>query len=123
MMRTKADGNVLSLMYKPFCVMLLLTGLFFLIWLRSSIVTLTYNLRSLEERTMEARKETKVLLVERAKMMSVAKVTSSLRDTVQGENKFGDGGYVTPDRTKVVLVKKSRGPEPYKASLDIRNKN
>jgi hypothetical protein len=123
MMRTKADGNVLSLMYKPLCVMLLLAGLFFLIWLRSSIVTFTYNLRSLEELTMEARKETKILLAERAKLMSFAQVSSSIRDTVQGENKFGDGGYVTPSRTKVILVKKSRGPEPYKTSLEIRNKN
>ncbi|MBI5102886.1 MAG: hypothetical protein HZB33_13765 [Nitrospirae bacterium] len=122
MMRTKTGGSLISMTYKPLCVFLLLAGLFFQIWLRSGVVSLTYNLRSLEERTMEARKETKLLLAERAKLMSLAKVTSSLKDTVSGESRFGDSGYVTPDRTKVVLVKK-KSPEPYRASLEIQGKN
>ncbi|TAN43635.1 MAG: hypothetical protein EPN25_00145 [Nitrospirae bacterium] len=134
MTRTKADGNFASLIYRPLCVLLLLAGLFFMIWLRSSIVTLTYTLRTIEERATEARKDTKKLLAERAQLMSVSKVTSSLQTVAQNttQNKalrtpddrhYVTAGYVTPDRTKVVHVKKDKGPEPYRASLTTGDKN
>ncbi|MHB8881918.1 MAG: hypothetical protein ACYC69_10480 [Thermodesulfovibrionales bacterium] len=131
MTRTKADGNFASLIYRPLCVLLLLAGLFFMIWLRSSIVTLTYTLRTIEERTSEARKDTKKLMAERAQLMSVSKVTSALQTMAQnktlkssdGDMRYMTAGYVIPDRTKVVHVKKSKGPEPYRASLTTGDKN
>jgi hypothetical protein len=120
MMRTKADGNIVSLFYKPLCILLMLGGLFSLIWLRSSIVSMTYNLRDLEERTMEARKDMKILLAERSTLMSVSKVTASLdeqsRHAVSASG-IVENGYVTPDRTRVVMVQKNRTAEPQKASL------
>jgi hypothetical protein len=120
MMRTRADGNIVSLFYKPLCVLLILGGLFSLIWLRSSIVSMTYSLRDFEERTMEARKDMKLLLAERSSLMSVSKVTASLnepfRHTVSAASP-GENSYITPDRTKVVMVQKNRNAEPQKASL------
>lgn len=122
MMRTRADGNIVSLFYKPLCVLLMLAGLFSLIWLRSSIVSMTYSLRDLEERTMDARKDMKILLAERSSLMSVSKVTASLnepfRNTVSGVSP-ADNSYVTPDRTRVVMVQKNRTAEARKASLRI----
>lgn len=120
MMRTRADGNILSLFYKPLCVLLMLAGLFSLIWLRSSIVSMTYSLRDLEERTMEARKDMKILLAERSSLMSVAKVTASLNEPLHNAVSSvspSENGYITPDRTRVVMVQKNRTAEPQKASL------
>jgi len=121
MMRTRADGNIISLFYKPLCVLLMLGGLFSLIWLRSSIVSMTYSLRDLEERTMEARKDMKILLAERSSLMSVSKVTASLDEPYRHAVASAAGpignGYVTPDRTRVVMVQKNRTAEPQKASL------
>lgn len=126
MMRTKANGNIISLLYKPFCVLLMLAGLFSLIWLRSSIVSMTYSLRDLEERTMEARKDMKILLAERSSLMSVSKVTASLnepsRHLVAGSATAPENGYITPDRTRVVMVQKNRTAEPQKASLRMGDK-
>ncbi len=122
MMRTKTDGNIVCLMYKPLCVLLILAGLFSLIWLRSSIVTMTYSLRDLEERTMEARKDMKILLAERSNLMSVSKVTASLSDSSHNEISAVspiDTGYITPDRTKVVMVRKNRTAEPQTAALRL----
>ncbi|MGC2062638.1 MAG: hypothetical protein WA610_06645 [Thermodesulfovibrionales bacterium] len=120
MMRTRADGNIVSLFYKPLCVLLMLGGLFSLIWLRSSIVSMTYSLRDLEERTMEARKDMKILLAERSNLMSVSKVTASLnepsRHAVSAAGPI-ENSYVMPDRTRVVMVQKNRTAEPQKASL------
>lgn len=120
MMRTRADGNIVSLFYKPLCVLLMLAGLFSLIWLRSSIVSMTYSLRDLEERTMEARKDMKILLAERSSLMSVSKVTASLNEPLHNTLTAAgtlDNGYVTPDRTRVVMVQKNRTAEAQKASL------
>lgn len=120
MMRTRADGNFASLLYKPFFVLLILGGLFSLIWLRSSIVSMTYSLRDLEEKTMEARKDMKLLLAERSSLMSVSKVTASLNDSSHHAVSAAaplENGYVTPDRTRVVMVQKNRSAGAQKASL------
>ena len=123
MMHAKTDGYMLSLFYKPLCAVLLLLSLFGLIWLRSSTVTISYDLRNLEEKKAEAIKDTKMLLAERAKLMSLGKIDASFRDNLQGENKLVAGGYVFPDRVRVIHIKTNKGPEPYKASLEIRDQN
>ncbi len=121
MMRTKMDCNMLSLLGKPLCVALLLIGLFGLIWLRSSVTTVAYDLRTLEDKKMDALKETKILLADRAKLMSIEKLDASFRANTQDNGKFAD--YVFPDRTKVVHIARSRGPETYRASLDVGRGN
>jgi hypothetical protein len=111
---------MLSLFYKPLCVLLLLLSLFGLVWVRSSVVSVHYDIRTLEEKRMEAVKDTRLLLAERAKLMSITRVSSSLREQVRGNSEYAMADFVTPDRVKVVHIKKNRGPEPYKASLEIK---
>ena len=108
---------MLSLLDKPLCVALLLIGLFGLIWLRSGVTTVAYDLRTLEDKKMDALKETKILLANRAKLMSLEKIDASFKTNTQGEATFAE--YVFPDRTRVVHIARSRGPETYKASLDV----
>jgi hypothetical protein len=97
----------MTMLYKPFCVALLLAGLFGLIWLRSGIVSTTYNLRELEEKTMAAKRDMKMLMAERANLMAVAKVTASLNSGSGEAPTIAEGGYVTPTRTKVVHVRRN----------------
>jgi len=122
MMRMKAEGSLSSILYKPFFILLLLGGLFSLIWLRSSIVSMTYSLRTLEEKSMEARRDMKVLMAERANLMAVSRVSSTLNNGVHtgaGLGSMAESGYVMPDRARVVTVRKNSSAEPRKASLRI----
>ncbi len=118
MIHTKTSGGVLSLLYKPLCVALLLLGLFGLVRLRSNVVALHYEIRNLEEKKTEAVKNTKLLLAERAKFASLDKIAAAFQDdrgekvvSSAGENLFGN-------RVRVVHVKRNNGPQPYRASLD-----
>ncbi|MDA8082367.1 MAG: hypothetical protein M0024_01770 [Nitrospiraceae bacterium] len=119
MMRTKSDSTFVSLLYKPLCVVLVLAGLFSLIWLRSSIVSMTYSMRELEEKSMAARKDMKTLLAERAHLMAVSRITASLDTPAYGRAKSPEDVYVTPDRTRVVLVRHNTAAEPRQASLRL----
>ncbi len=120
MMRTKTNQNMLSFFYKPLCMVLLLFGLFGLIWLRSNVVSLAYELRSLEEKKIAALKDMKSSLAERASLMSLEKIDASFKGSVQGETVYANSGYVFPDRVRVVHIKQNRRPESLKASLEIR---
>lgn len=122
MMRTKTDGNMVSLFYKPLCVVLLLCSLFGLVWVRSGVVSVHYDIRALEEKRMDAVKDARLLLAERAKLMSITKVSSSLQAPVYGDGRYAIADFVTPDRVKVIHIKKNRGPEPYKASYEKNEK-
>ncbi len=119
MMRTKSDSTFVSLLYKPLCVALVLAGLFSLIWLRSSIVSMTYSMRELEEKSMAAQKDMKTLLAERAHLMAVSRITASLDAPAYGWAKSPEDVYVTPDRTLVVLVIHNTAAEPRQASLRL----
>lgn len=120
MMRTKTNQNMLSFLYKPLCMVLLLFSLFGLIWLRSNVVSLAYELRSLEEKKTAALKDIKASLAERAKLMSLEKIDASFKGSIKGDPVYANSGYVFPDRVRVVHIKQSRKPEALKASLEIR---
>jgi hypothetical protein len=121
MMHMKTDGNMLSLLYKPLCIAFLLFGLFGLIWLRSGTVKVSYDLRNLEEKKMEALKDRKALLANRAQLMALGKVDASFRSTGQSEGAYA-GGYIFPDRVRVIHIKHNKGPVPYRASLEMEIK-
>jgi len=123
MMRTKTNSNMLSLFYKPLCVAFLLFGLFGLVWLRSNVVKVAYDLRNLEEKKMETLKDVKMLLAERAKLMSIEKIEVAFRGNIQKGSVYADSGYVFPDRVRVIHVKRDKGPESLKASFELKNKN
>lgn len=100
--------SMVSYMIKPLFVTLLLCGLFGIVWLRSNFISLEYTISDLENRKADRLRETKMLMAEKASLMSMHKVEKT---TVR------DLGLVFPDRTRVVYVKeRSRGPQ--KASLD-----
>ncbi|MDH5768533.1 MAG: hypothetical protein OEZ31_06195 [Nitrospirota bacterium] len=94
---------------KPLLIALLLFGLFGLVWFRSHVVTLEYNLSDLEKKKIECLKERKMLLAEKANVLSFRKVEASLSK---------NQGFVFPDRIRVIHVKKQKESLPHKASLD-----
>jgi len=88
---------------KPLFVALLLFGIFGIIWLRSNLISLEYTISELENKRMERLRETKMLMAERASMLSIQRVESTA---------VRDLGLVFPDRTRVVYVKDSgAGPQ------------
>ncbi len=122
MICAKTNVNVLSLLYKPLCVVILLSGLFGLIWLRSGVVTTAYDLRNLEEKKMESLKETKILLAERAKLMSLEKIDASFRGNVRGETRLVTGENMFSNRVRVIHIKRNSVPGTYRASLQVPDK-
>lgn len=114
---TKTDSNMLSFLCKPLCVVILLSGLFGLIWLRSGVVTTAYDLRNLEEKKMDSLKDRKLLLAERAKLMSLEKIDASFRGNVQAETKLVAGDNMFSNRVRVIHIKRNSVPGTYKVSL------
>ena len=110
---------MLSLLYRPLCVVLLLLGLFGLIRLRSNVVAINYDIRNLEEKKTEAIKNMKLLLAERSKYASLEKVAASFEDDVRsGEVSNAAGNNLFGNRVRVIHIKKNKGLQPYRASLD-----
>lgn len=120
MIRPKAKTTMLSLLYKPLLVAFVLLGLFGLVWLRSRIVAVNYEIHSLEEKKMDALTDTKLLLADRAKLMSLVKIDTSPKGTSTGR-KYASNEYVFPNRVRVVHVRRSKGVEPYDVSLNIKH--
>jgi len=107
-MRINRSRNIISFMLKPLCVVLLLFAQFGLVWLRSNVTSLEYNISNLEEKNTECLKERKMLFAEKASLQSFESVESSLS---------GNYDFVFPDRVKVIHVKRQKGSLPYNVSL------
>ncbi len=105
---------MMYLIGRPLAVLLLLLGLFGLVWLRSSVTSVAYGIRDLEEKRTAELKESKALLAERSRLMALSNIDYSGRR--QAERKLVSGTFVFPDRINVVHVTRSKGPEAYKAS-------
>ena len=119
MIRTKTDGSMLSLLYRPLCVMFLLLGLFGLILLISIVVAVNYDIRNLEEKKTEAIKNMKLMLAERSKYASLEKVAASFQNDIRGgeiNNTTGDNLF--GNRVRVIHIKKDRNLQPYRASFN-----
>jgi hypothetical protein len=105
-------GNIItSLIIKPFLVATLIILAFGLVYLRSSFVSLEYNLGDLEKKKTQHLKERKMLLAERTNLLSFAKLET---------DRNGESGFVTPDRLKVIYINKQKEHLPYKAALEKR---
>lgn len=122
MMHRKPDVTILSFLYKPFCIAVILIGLFGLIWLRSGTVKVAYQLRALEEKKMETLKEMKMLLAERAQLMSLENIGISMMESRRGDKLYAENRYVFPARTRIIKVTNDRRPEPFNASLQLKRK-
>ncbi len=97
--------GVVSYVLKPFLLLLVLVGVFGLVWLRSSIVTAEYAIGALEKRKAEAMKEAQALRAEMASLLSLKEVD---------ERRLA---LAFPDRERVFYVKRDEGGIPYTASL------
>ena len=109
MIYTGNRRNVVSFIIKPLLIALLLFSLFGLVWLRSHVVTLEYNLSDLEKKKIACLKERKMLLAAKANILSFGKVEASLSK---------NHSFVFPDRIRVIHVKKQKESLPHKVSLD-----
>jgi hypothetical protein len=107
----KQTCSIFSFVLKPFLILLLIIGVFGLVYLRSNFLTLEYSFGELEKKRMSCLKEQKMLLAEKTSLLSFAKMESSRGST---------GGFVLPDRIKVIHVSKGKRSLPYRASLERR---
>jgi hypothetical protein len=103
-----AQKSMVSCFLKPLFVLLLLSGIFGIVWLRSSILTMEYRISELENKRMERLREAKMLVAERAALLSMQKVEKTAVRTL---------GLVFPDRTRVLYVK-GAAEGPLKASFE-----
>lgn len=103
-----AQRSMVSCLFKPLFIVILLGGIFSVVWLRSSILTMEYTISELEGKKMERLREAKMLLAERAMLLSMQKVEKTAVRSL---------GLVFPDRTRVVYVK-GTAQGPLKASFE-----
>jgi len=108
-MTTKGGMNLLSWVCRPILIALLILGVFSLVYLRSSFLKLEYSLGDLEKKKMSYLKERKILLAERTKLLSFARL-----ETSDGDSE----GFSLPNRIKVIHLNKQTGSQPYKVSLE-----
>jgi hypothetical protein len=116
MRRTRKNG-IFSLVFKPLCFVLLLVGLFGMVWLRSSVTSAAYTIRELEDKRSAELKQMKTLFAERSRLMALSNIEIPGQGYSRGERKLVSGTYVFPDRVKVIHVKKTKNPEVYKTSF------
>ena len=95
----------LSYLIAPVLCLMLLSGIFGLVRLRSSVISIEYRIGSLERQKAEALKRQKVLAAELASLLSIQEVGNR------------DIALVFPDRQKVFYVNRDTGGVPYSASL------
>ncbi len=103
--RSKSTG---SFILRLLCVTLLLVGQFSLVWLKSHVLNLEYNISILEKMKANYIKERRLLLAERAGLQSLEKL---------GASAVGNDSLIFPDRVRVIHVKKNKGSLPHKASF------
>lgn len=115
-MRRTKKSSIISLICKPLCMILFLFCLFGMVWLRSGVTSTAYTVRELEDKRTVEIKEMKSLLAERSRLMALANVEFPQRDSAQRGRKLVSGGYVFPDRVKVIHVQRTKGPEVYRAA-------
>ncbi len=102
------QNKMLKFLFKTLGVMIVIGGIFSIVWLRSSIKSLEYRLGNLQIKEQQLIKEQRNLLVKKEGMLSLKKIEHVAM------NKMGFG---FPDRTKVFTVKGRRVPKPFLASF------
>jgi hypothetical protein len=100
--------SMLSHIIKPLFVLFLLGGLFGIVWLRSNFISVEYTISELENKKADRLREAKMLMAEKASLMSMHKVEKTA---------VRNSGLVFPDRRKVVYVKE-RQTGPQRVSLE-----
>ena len=102
----KQKYRFLSWAFRSFLIVLLIVGVFGLVYLRSNYLKLEYCLGDLEKKKMHALREKKILLAEKTSLVTFAKLEAP---------QAGTDGFVLPDRIKVIHVDRQKKYMPYKA--------
>lgn len=102
--------NVLKFYEWILLVSVIIIGLFTVIWLRSAITALEYNIAKLEETKIELLKERKELLAQLATLSSVKRI----------ETLAHKRGLTIPDRRYIHLKKERKTPEVIEVSGTLR---
>ena len=103
----RSGSGVLSYCFKGSACLLVVIGFFGLIWLRSSIRSVQYELGALENEHWGVLRQRMELDADRATLFSAGQIGSVTAEKL---------GMDFPDRTKVFYVKRDRGSIPYEAS-------
>ena len=82
-------------------------GVFALVWLRTTLVNLEYELNELGNQKMELLKERRMVSAEKANFYSVEKIEQVAMEKL---------GMSLPKREKIIFVKRTTGAAPYRAS-------
>jgi hypothetical protein len=87
--------------------LLIVISVFSIVWLRASVTSLEYRLSSLEKVKMEALRDQKSLVAQKAGLMALARVEKA---------DLTGMGFSFPERKRVVYVKSADFNGPYKAA-------
>lgn len=109
---TRTLTEILLFLVKPIIFIILVIYIFGLVYLRSNVTKLEYDIGELEKKKLEYVKERKLLLAKKTNLLSFEKIDMSLNS---------GGEYILQDRLKVIYVDKQRGILPYKTSLKNEN--
>jgi hypothetical protein len=101
--------SFLSLICKPLLIALFVFGVFSLVYLRSSFLNLEYSLGDLEKQKMDCMRERKMMLAEKAKLLTFARL-----ETAHGNS----DSFILPDRVMVVHLDRKGRALPYTVSLE-----
>jgi hypothetical protein len=102
--------SVLLYLIKPFFILVILFGIFGIIWLRSSIISMEYTISELENKKMDRMRDAKMLMAEEASLLSTQKIEKVAMRNL---------GLTVTDRTRVVYVR-SGNNGPSRASVDTK---
>lgn len=98
--------SVLSYTIKPLFFIFLLCSIFAIVWLRSSLTAIEYEISKLENEKIEKKREMRLLLAERAELLSFQKIRFVTEKA----------GLTSADRARVLVVK--RATDAQKASFE-----
>lgn len=83
-------------------------GIFALIWLRTAVVKLEYQITDLQKQKNSVEREKKLILAERARIYSVEEIENIATNNL---------GMTLPQRERVFFVKRILAPAPYGVSV------
>ena len=92
---------------KALSVILLVISVFTVVWMRAGVTSLEYRLSTLEQMKMEAMRDQKTLVAQKASLMALTRVEKM---------DLSGLGFSFPERKRVVYVKGTDIKGPYKAS-------
>ncbi len=106
------NNFIMKYLLRPMSVLLIVAGVSFTLWLRSSITSLDYKLGSLQEKKQQILKERRRLLSQRENLLSVKNIELVAIKKL---------GLVSPDRSKIFWVKGEEEARPFRAVFHFKN--